>query len=149
MSVIPKPRLTIVESPFRATEYYSQEQHKLYLMHALADCYQRGEAPFASHHLATEVLDDDTPYERALGIRCGLAWGQHADLIAIYSDLGVGPGMKEAINHYKKLDKPIEWRSLPDRIVRAVRAFGEFTLEEPPDESILYPSGAAVPHNGG
>jgi hypothetical protein len=144
MSIIPAPPLVIVESPFRATEYYSQEQHRLYLLHALADCYQRGEAPFASHHLATEVLDDDTPYERALGIRCGLAWGVHASLVAIYSDLGVGPGMKEAIDHYKKLDKPIEWRSLPDRIVRAVRAFGEFTLEEATDEDMDYPSGAAV-----
>lgn len=134
MSIIPPPKLVIVESPFKATTYYSEEQHRLYLMHALADCYRRGESPYASHHLATEVLDDDTPYERALGIRCGLAWGKHADLVAIYSDLGCSQGMLEAIEFYKELEKPIEWRSLPDRIVRAVRAFGEFN-EEHPDEA--------------
>lgn len=124
MSVIPPPRLVIVESPFRATEVYSAEQHRLYLLHAMADCYRRGEAPFASHHLATEVLDDDTPYERALGIRCGLAWGRYCDAVAVYSDLGVSAGMKEAIENYKTLGKPIEWRSLPDRITRAIREEG-------------------------
>ena len=133
MSIIPPPKLVIVESPYRATAYYSQEQHKLYLLHCLADCYKRGESPFASHHLAPEVLNDDDEYERALGIRCGLAWGKYADCVAVYSDLGVGPGMKQAIEYYKKMNKPIEWRHLPDRIVRAVRAFGESNGE--PDET--------------
>lgn len=123
--VIAPPKLVIVESPFRETDYYSQEQHRLYLLHAMADCYARGEAPIASHHLATEVLSDDDEYERELGIRCGLAWGRHADLIAVYSDIGLSPGMKRAIAHYKELGKPIEWRSLPDLVVRAVRAFGD------------------------
>lgn len=134
MSILPPPKLVIVESPFKANSYYSEEQHRLYLLHALADCYKRGESPFASHHLATEVLMDDTPYERALGIRCGLAWGQHADLVAVYSDIGVSPGMKEAIEWYKSLGKPIEWRTLPDRIVRAIRDFGD-SDEENPDAS--------------
>ncbi len=136
MSTIPSPRLTVLESPFRATVYYTQEQHRLYLYHCLADCYRRGEAPMASHHLAPEVLNDDDDYERALGIRCGTAWGKYADLIAVYSDLGVSQGMKDAIAYYKSLNKPIEWRRLPDRIVAAVKGFGELTLEEPPDESI-------------
>lgn len=121
---MPEPRLVIVESPFRATEVYSTEQHRLYLLHAMADCYRRGEAPFASHHLATEILDDDTPYERALGIRAGLAWGRHCEAVAVYSDLGVSRGMREAVEVYKKLGKPIEWRSLPERIVNAIREVG-------------------------
>jgi hypothetical protein len=138
MSILPPPKLVIVESPFRATPYYTQEQHKLYLLHCLADCYRRGEAPFASHHLAPEVLNDDDDYERAVGIRTGTAWGKYADLVAIYSCLGVSPGMKAAIEYYKGIQKPLEWRRLPDRIVRAVRDFGESTLmETPPDESIM------------
>lgn len=148
MSILPRPRLVVVESPYRPSDAYSVEQHKLYLLHALADCYRRGEAPFASHHLGPEVLDDDREYERALGIHCGFAWGQHADLIAVYSDLGMSPGMKAAIQHYKSIGKPIEWRSLPDRIVRAVRAFGE--TEEMRDET-ADPSAycADLPLNGG
>jgi hypothetical protein len=138
MTILPPPKLVIVESPYRATPYYTQEQHKLYLLHCLADCYRRGEAPFASHHLAPEVLNDDDDYERAVGIRTGTAWGKYADLVAVYSDLGVGPGMKAAIEYYKSIKKPLEWRRLPDRIVAAVKGFGESTLmETPPDESIV------------
>ena len=137
MSILPPPKLVIVESPYKATPYYTQEQHRLYLLHALADCYRRGEAPFASHHLAPEVLNDDDDFERQVGIRTGLAWGKYADLIVIYSDLGVGPGMKSAIEYYKSIKKPLEWRRLPDRIVRAVKDFGELTLMEmSPDEDI-------------
>jgi len=137
MSILPPPKLVIIESPFRATPYYTQEQHRLYLYHAVADCIRRGESPFASHLILPEVLNDDDDYERALGIRVGMNWGKYADLVAVYSCLGVGPGMKAAIAYYKSLQKPIEWRRLPDRIVAAVKGFGESTLmETAPDESI-------------
>jgi hypothetical protein len=137
MSILPPPKLVVIESPFRATPYYTQEQHRLYLYHAVADCIRRGESPFASHLILPEVLNDDDDYERALGIRVGMNWGKYADLVAVYSDLSVGPGMKAAIAYYKSLQKPIEWRRLPDRIVTAVKGFGESTLmETAPDESI-------------
>lgn len=125
MSILPPPKLVIVESPYRATPYYSQEQHRLYLHHCIADCIRRGEAPFASHLLLPEVLNDDDEYERQLGIRVGLCWGKYADCVVVYSDLGVSQGMKNAIEKYKQMNKPIEWRHLPDRIVRSIRAFGE------------------------
>lgn len=125
MSILPPQPRVIIESPYRATDVYSIEQHKAYLLHALADSVRRGEAPFASHLLIPEILDDDTPYERALGIRCGLTWGQLCDKVVVCSDLGVSNGMKQAIAFYKEIGKPIEWRSLPDRIVREVRAMGD------------------------
>jgi hypothetical protein len=135
MTVFTSPKLVVVESPYRATAYYTQEQHHLYLMHCIEDCLRRGEAPYASHHLIPEILDDDDQFERAFGIRCGFAWGQHADLVAIYSDLGVGPGMADAIEHWSRLGKRIEWRKLPDKVVASIKKYGEFTQEEPLDES--------------
>jgi hypothetical protein len=120
VSIIPPMRLVIVESPFRATEYRTLEQHREYLRLALADCIRRGEAPMASHHLYPEILDDNTPYERALGICAGLAWGVHADVIAVYSQLGVSPGMAQAIGVYKDAGKPIEWRGIDERQVRRI-----------------------------
>jgi hypothetical protein len=144
MSILPPSKLVVIESPFRATPYYTQEQHRLYLYHAVADCIRRGESPFASHLILPEVLNDDDEYERALGIRVGTNWGKYADLVAVYSCLGVSPGMQSAIQYYKGLNKPIEWRRLPDRIVAAVKGFGESTLMEPPDEDMDYPNGAAV-----
>jgi hypothetical protein len=145
MTILPPPKLVVIESPFRATPYYTQEQSRLYLYHAIADAIRRGESPFASHLILPEVLNDDDEYERQLGIRVGMNWGKYADLICIYSDLGCSPGMKAAISFYKSLNKPIEWRRLPDRIVAAVKGFGESTLMETlPDEDMGYPSGAPV-----
>lgn len=149
MTALPWPKLVIVESPYRATPYFTEEQHRLYLLHCIEDSVRKNEAPFASHLLLPEVLDDDDQYERAYGIRCGFAWGMHADLVAVYGDFGISPGMADAIEHWSKLGKQIEWRKLPHKVVMSIKDFnGEFT-EEPPNENIAYPSGAAVPHNGG
>jgi hypothetical protein len=120
MSIIPPMRLVVVESPFRATEYRTKEQHREYLRLAMADCVRRGESPMASHHLLPEILMDDSPYERALGIRAGLAWGIHAAAICVYSQLGVSPGMAQAINWYKDAGKIIEWRGIDPRQVRRI-----------------------------
>ena len=122
MSVIPPMRLVIVESPYRATEHRTVMQHRAYLRCAMADCIRRGESPMASHHLLPEILNDDTPYERALGIRAGLAWGAHADLIAVYSQLGCSPGMMQAVHYYKEAGKPIEWRGIADKDYRQILA---------------------------
>lgn len=142
MSIFSPLKLVIVESPYRATPYYTAEQHRLYLLNAMQDCLERGEAPFASHHLLPEILDDDDPVARALGIKVGLNWGIHADLIAVYGDFGIGEGMKDAIEHWTKLGKRIEWRKLPDKVVASIKCFGEFT-EEPPDETV-FPDGTRI-----
>ena len=143
MSIFQSPKLVIVESPFRATPYYTEEQHRLYLEHCLAHCLSLGEAPFASHHLYPWVMDDTDELERAFGIKCGLAWGQHADLVAVFSDLGVSPGMAAAIEHYSKLGKRIEWRKLPHKVVASIKNFGEFNTGTP-DESTLSIDSPAV-----
>jgi hypothetical protein len=115
-------RRVIVETPYRATDVYTVDQHMEYLKAAMADCVRRGESPMASHHLLPGgILDDDTPYERQLGIRCGIAWGDVADAIIVYSDLGVSSGMKQAILYYKDAGKIIEWRTLDSRVVRPIR----------------------------
>lgn len=76
----------------------------------------------ASHHLLPEILRDSDPYERELGIRCGFAWGAHADVVAIYSQLGVSRGMLQAIAHYKSAGKPIEWRGIAENEFRRILA---------------------------
>ena len=56
-------RRVVVESPYRATEYYTVAQHIAYLKAAMADCIGRNESPIASHHLIPGgVLADDTPH---------------------------------------------------------------------------------------
>lgn len=115
-------RRVVVESPFRETAYRTREQHREYLRMAMADCLRRNESPMASHHLLPEILDDDSPYERQLGIRAGLTWGSCADLVAIYSELGVSPGMSQAIEVYKSAGILVEWRGIGHKNVRRILA---------------------------
>lgn len=113
--------LVVIESPYKATEYHSREQHKLYLDFCKQDCINRKEAFFASHGDYPNFLDDDDDAERKFGIECGHAWGDHADIIAVYSDFFVSPGMSDAIKYYEALGKKIEWRRLKPELVMSIR----------------------------
>ena len=101
-------KLVVIESP------YAGDVHKNlnYARAAMLDCLSRGEAPLASHLLYTQVLDDEDPNERYRGIKAGLAWGQHADLVAVYADRGISTGMKMGIEAAKYDGIPIEYRTL-------------------------------------
>jgi len=114
-------RLVVVESPWKATDAYSLEQHKTYLEYALQDCFKRGEAPFASHGLYTFILDDDCLPERLQGIEAGLLWGQHCDFVASYRDMGLSEGMRQAEEYWGKLGKRIERRTISPGLWKAVR----------------------------
>lgn len=120
MTILLPLRKVIIESPYRASEERSLEVHKAYLLHCLSDSLRRLETPYASHLLIPEILDDDDPLERGLGIRAGWAWAEHADLIAVYGDLGISEGMRQSIAHYEILGKPIERRTLDQRLVRSI-----------------------------
>lgn len=113
-------RRVVIESPYKATDAYSCEQHKRYLEFAIQDCFKRGEAPFASHMLYTDVLDDDCLPERLQGIQAGLEWGQFADYVVVYVDFGISSGMKDAIAHWDKLGKRIERRTIAPELSSAV-----------------------------
>lgn len=110
----------IIESPWRPTPYHSQAQHALYLNFCIEDSLTKGEAPFASHLLYTPFLDDDDVLARGKGIKAGYVWGELADLVAVYSDLGVSAGMKQALDHYAFENKIIEWRTLAAPIVASI-----------------------------
>jgi hypothetical protein len=119
-SALPPIRLVVVESPFKATQERSIEQHKEYLKHCLADCAKRGESPYASHLMLTEVLDDDDPHERGFGIKAGWEWAKHADAVVCYEDFGISPGMRESLAHYEHIGKPIERRTLDFALIRSI-----------------------------
>lgn len=100
----------VIESPYAG----DIERNLRYLRACLADSLSRGEAPFASHGLYTQpgVLDDDIPAERELGIEAGLGWGTVADLIAVYTDLGISSGMRLGIDRALRRRKRVDFRQL-------------------------------------
>ncbi len=101
----------IIESPLAGSRRQTKKNLE-YARACIRDSLSRGEAPIASHVLYCDILDDQQSDERATGIQAGFAWGEFAELIAVYVDHGISPGMEMGIRHYKTMDIPCEMRSL-------------------------------------
>lgn len=101
-------KLVIIESPYAG----NVETNVAYARECMLDSIDRGEAPYASHLLIPQVLNDRDPAERKTGIEIGLAWGEKAELTAIYHDLGLSNGMKYGEDRANAAGRPIEWRSI-------------------------------------
>ena len=105
-------KLVILESPFKASNLFSQDEHIRYARAALrASCYL-GEAPMASHLLYPQALDDDNQIERQMGIEAGLAWRYASEGTVVYQDYGISAGMRYGIELAESLGKPVIYRSL-------------------------------------
>jgi hypothetical protein len=100
----------VIESPFKGDTKKNISYARACMHHSIL----KGEAPFASHLLYTQegVLDDKFPLERLLGITAGFVWGEKADLVAVYIDLGITDGMSLGIHEAKERGTPVEHRRL-------------------------------------
>lgn len=101
-------RLVVIESPLAG----DVDLNTRYVRACMLDCLERGEAPFASHALYPQVLDDLKPDERTRGILAGFAWAERADARVVYQDLGISEGMSLGIQHAQRLGQVIEHRWL-------------------------------------
>ena len=134
-------KLVVIESPLRGevpawcprwlagtVESIRRELNKAYAARCMQDALRRGEAPYASHLLFDRpgVLNDAVPAERELGIRAGLAWGERAELRAVYCDHGITEGMARGIAARPK-GQQVVFRMLDGKIedFEVARAFGE------------------------
>ena len=75
---------------------------------------EKGEAPYASHLLYTQpdVLYDELPQERQLGINAGYAWGSVCHYHVFYTDFGWSPGMLDALILLCQIGKSFRIRNL-------------------------------------
>ena len=105
-------RIVIIESPYAGATQEEIDIHVAYARACLFDSVMRGEAPFASHLLYPQILNDGDPEHRRLGIQAGLEIARRADLTAVYMDHGVSRGMKEGVKHARLHNRPIEERWL-------------------------------------
>ena len=100
--------LVVIESPFAG----NRNENMHYGKRALLDSLRRGESPFASHLLYTQVLDDAIKDDRELGIIACLRFYPVVSLCAVYNDMGISPGMFRGIDAAKAANIPIEYRSI-------------------------------------
>jgi len=109
-------RRVIVESPFAGKpgwwQWWHRWRNRAYARACLLDCLGRGEAPWASHLIYPQVLDDGVANERALGIAAGLAWGEAAAATVVYTDRGISGGMRQGIEAAKAAGRVVEYRNL-------------------------------------
>ena len=101
-------RPVILESPYAG----DRAAHLEYARDCMRDCLKRGEAPFASHLIYTQVLDDDVRKERAQGVAAGFAWVAASEATVVYIDAGISPGMARGIAEAEALGHPVEYRRL-------------------------------------
>ena len=103
-------RRVVIESPLRGDVKLNMAYAKLCML----DSFKRGEAPFASHLLyaQTGLLSNTVQAERTLGMEAGFLWGQGADLVAVYANLGISCGMAAGIWRAKREGLTVEHRKL-------------------------------------
>jgi hypothetical protein len=100
-----------VASPFNAGTVEGIRQNILYGRLAMLDSLARGEAPYLSHLLYTQVWAE-TPELRTKGLEAGQVYRRAADLVAIYADLGITEGMRFAMSGAEIAGQPVELRSI-------------------------------------
>lgn len=105
-------RRVIIESPFRGATPSDEARNVRYARSCLLDSLRRGEAPYASHLLFPQVLNDANPSERMHGLEAGMAWGSAADLVAVYMNLGRSEGMEHGIRAAEEAGLAVEYRTL-------------------------------------
>jgi len=106
------PPRVLVETPLAADTVEGVDANLAYARECMTDVFRRGEAPFLSHLLYPQVLDDRIPAERTQGIEAGLAWGRAADYSAVYTDRGISPGMQKGIDRAKSEGRRIVYRQI-------------------------------------
>lgn len=103
--------IVVIESPYAGDVKRNIE----FARACIRDSIMRGETPFASHLLYTQpnILDDDLPQERKLGIEAGFAI-KHLEGVktVFYTDLGWSGGMELAMFYCQKFDLPYDTRLL-------------------------------------
>ena len=100
--------LVVIESPYKG----KVKQNVAYAQKCMSDSLLRGECPFASHLLYTQVLGDTVPELRSMGMSRAFEWYRHADLMAVYIDKGISDGMKMGMEVAEKLGIEIVYRTL-------------------------------------
>lgn len=106
----------ILESPYATDETRGlvRARNLLYLRACIRDsAMNHDEAPFASHRMYTDALDDSVPEEREVGIECGYVWWLHGvKHVVFYIDLGYSAGMLRALSRCVELKQPYIERTI-------------------------------------
>lgn len=97
--------MTTARKIFLLSPFGGEERKLRYARRALRHSITQGEAPFASHLLYPQVLDEGKLHERLLGILLGKQWLDAAEGMVVYGDYGISEGMVEEMWRWLNLDR--------------------------------------------
>lgn len=100
--------LVIIESPYAG----DVKRNEAYAKRCMYDSLIRGEAPFLSHALYTQCLDDTVPEDRKLGMEAGWEWIGASDFTVVYEDYGISKGMQEGIALAQNIGHEVRFRKI-------------------------------------
>jgi len=103
-----KKPVVIIESPYAG----DVKRNEIYARRCMKDSLIRGEAPFISHLLYTQVLDDKIPKDRKLGMEAGFSFIEKSDYSVVYEDYGISGGMKEGIKRAIDIGHGVKFRKI-------------------------------------
>lgn len=103
----------VIETPFAATTEAESKRNAAYLKAAMLDSIRLGEAPYASHAIYAQFLDDTIAEERSRGIMMGFVWGDMAEATVVYVDLGITKGMRAGVDYAHSKGRPVIYREVP------------------------------------
>lgn len=105
-------KLVIIESPFFNKNPKQQDYNVLYARECMKECLYNNEAPYLSHLLYTQILDDNILQERNFGIEAGFEFRKVIHTTIVYTDLGISSGMAWGIENAIKMGNTVEYRTL-------------------------------------
>lgn len=98
-----------VESPYSAESFEKGLELDEYARACMVYALGEGTAPFLSHLLYTQVLDDRIPEERALGLEAGFQMGDRCDERWFFVDHGISAGMRMAVDRALRIGQRVEF----------------------------------------
>lgn len=107
-------KLVIIESPYFNKNNKILNLNIKYARECMKECLYNDEAPYLSHLLYTQILDDNIIEERTFGINAGFEFRKQINTTIVYTDLGITDGMYLGILNALKNKNKIEYRSLKD-----------------------------------
>ena len=102
LSVERRP-IVVVLSPYRAKFASEKIRYWRYRQACIRHATAEGYAPYASHQMMTNALDDDVDMERDAGFECEESYLRVARHVFAYENLGISQGMHRTMQRLQEL----------------------------------------------
>lgn len=133
--------LVVIESPYASGATWA----RIYAQLALRDMLRLdGVAPYASHLLYTQVLEDSLASERERGMNAGWKLYDVGARAMVYTDFGITHGMAAGIAYAQRLGRPIVYRAFGSGVRERIEEFSSANRAPAPSHELFSASSKAI-----